>query len=252
MRRRGGRAASCSITSPPGRQTRYEIEGKPVTGSENVFAFRAVVGLEHRIPLRLRRQDPPPLRRRPADADRRVHRDDAGDSSGIHASRARLHVDDAAQDAGHRAAGDLAGRHADRVCRGRRHLRDAGERRRRRQPHEGRRARYRSVVVAGRRVAGLFVGPGQPAPAAVGPRHEERRQPQGHQHHHAAAGRVVLARRQAHRVLQRRRHVARRRDVDPRSRLAAASPRFTTRCRSRARRRGRPTASASRWPASRR
>ena len=52
------------------QQTRYEIEGKPVTGTENVFAFRAVVGVEYRIPLRVRRQDPPALGRRPADADR--------------------------------------------------------------------------------------------------------------------------------------------------------------------------------------
>ena len=41
MRRRGDRAASCCITSPPASQTRYEIDGKSVTGSENVFAFRA-------------------------------------------------------------------------------------------------------------------------------------------------------------------------------------------------------------------
>ena len=87
------------------------------------------------------------------------------------------------------------------------------------EPHEGRGARHRSVVVARRRIARLFVGQEQPAPAALDPRHEERRQPQGHQHHHAAAGRVVLARRQAHRVLQRRRHVAGGRDVDPRPRL---------------------------------
>ena len=48
---------------------------------------------------------------------------------------------------------------------------------------------------------------------------EERPGPQGHQPDDAAAGRVVFAGRQAHRVLQRRRHVARGRDVDPRHRF---------------------------------
>ena len=66
-------------------------------------------------------------------------------------------------------------------------------------------------------VAGLFIRQGQRASAAVDSRHGERPGAQGHQPDDAAAGRVVLAGRQAHRVLQRRRHVARRRNVDPRS-----------------------------------
>ena len=45
-----------------------------------------------------------------------------------------------------------------------------------------------------------------------------RPEPQGHQPHDAATGRVVLARRQARGLLQCRRHVAGRRDVGPRPR----------------------------------
>ena len=74
---------------------------------------------------------------------------------------------------GHRLAGDLARRQADRVRRDRRHLRHAG-RRQAGQPHQGRGARHRSGVVARRHAARLFVRQGQRAPAALDPRHEDR------------------------------------------------------------------------------
>ena len=133
-----------------GGQTRFEIDGKPVTGSENVFAFRASWASRVGIRLRVRRQDPQALGLGVADADGRVHGDPAGDPPAVHQARARLHVDGAAPGAGHRAPVDLSRRHADRLCRRRRHLRHAG-RRGSGQPHEGRRARHRSGVVARRR-----------------------------------------------------------------------------------------------------
>ena len=46
-------------------------------------------------------------------------------------------------------------------------------------------------------------------------------EPPGHAHHDAAAGCGVVAGRQAHRLLQRRRHVARGRDVGARRRAPA-------------------------------
>ena len=119
---------------------------------------------------------------------------------------------DAAPGARHRPSGDLAGRQADRVRGRRRHLRDAG-RRQAGEPHQGRRARHRSGVVAGRLAARLLVRQGQRAPAALDPRHEDGPQPPAHRPDDAAAGRGVVAGRQAHRLLQRRRHVARGADV---------------------------------------
>ena len=201
-----------------GGQTRYEIEGKPVTGSENVFAFRAAWASNSEYLYvsdgKIRRRTLAGLPMQTVDFTatmnvihpeytRRV-RDFTSTTPRKTLGIVRPVISPDGTQIAFAAVGDIS--------------RDAGERRRSRQHHQGRRARHRSVVVAGWLLARLFVGPRQPAPAAVGPRHEERRQPQGHRHHHAATGRVVLARRQAHRVLQRRRHVARRRDVHPRSR----------------------------------
>ena len=120
---------------------------------------------------------------------------------------------------GHRAAGDFARRQADRVCGGRRHLRHAG--------HGGAAVNLTKDVALDTDPAWSPDGSSLVYSSDKDSPHlqlwirdmKSGAEPQGHQHHHAAAGRVVLARRQAHRVLQRRRHVARRRDVGPRSRL---------------------------------
>ncbi len=85
-----------------------------------------LVGIADRIPICVGREDPAAIGLRPADADHRVHRDHAGDPSAIQAARPRLHVDHPAQDAWPGSARALARRHADRVCSGGRHLRDAG------------------------------------------------------------------------------------------------------------------------------
>ena len=124
-----------------------------ITGSENVFAFRA----SWASPTEFFYVSDGKIRKRAASAraaaDGRVHGDAAGDAAAVHAPRARLHVDDAAQGARHRPAGDLARRHADRLRRRRRHLRHAGRRRQAGQPDQRRGARHRSVVVARRRSA---------------------------------------------------------------------------------------------------
>ena len=99
-----------------------------MTGSENVFAFRASWASPTEYlyvsdgKIRRRSVAGLPMQTIEFTATMPVT------ASRIHASRARLHVDDAAQDARPGAAGDLARRHADRVCGGRRHLRDAGRR----------------------------------------------------------------------------------------------------------------------------
>ena len=58
----GAGRRSCCITSPPTARRATRSTASPSPARENVFAFRAVVGVERRIPLRLRRQDPPPHR----------------------------------------------------------------------------------------------------------------------------------------------------------------------------------------------
>ena len=105
-RRRGGRAVRSCITSRRPGQSRFEVGGKPVTGSENVFAFRASWAVADRVLLRLGRQDPQARARRRRRADGRFHRDAAGDARAdrVHAPQARLHVDRAAPGARHRAA----------------------------------------------------------------------------------------------------------------------------------------------------
>ena len=148
------------VTAPG--QSRFEIGGKPLTGAENVFAFRA----SWASPTDFFYVSDGKIRKRSADggsaADDRLHRDAAGDAraNGLRAPQARLHLDHAASGARHRPAGDLARRQADRVRRARRHLRDAG-RRQAGQPHQGSGARHRSGLVARRLAARLLVGQGQ-------------------------------------------------------------------------------------------
>ena len=205
-----------------------------------------------RLLLRLRRQDPQAERGRRQRRGRPLHGDDDRDEGrdDVHAAEARLHIRRAAASARRRQAGALAGRQDDRVCRRRRHLHHAG-RRKTGQPDQGRRARYRSGLVAGRLAARVLVGQGQRAPAALDSRHEDRPEPSGDAHDDAAAGCGVVAGRQAHRVFQRRRHVARRRDVggrrrdrngDEDSRFAAAARRADLVSGRQARRAGRSRA----------
>ena len=166
----------------------------------------------------------------------------------LRASQARLHLDDAAPGARHRAAGDLARRQADRVRRRRRHLRDAG-RRQAGQPHEGRGARHRSGVVARRLAAGLLVRQGQRASAALDPRHAKparaarsprsTTQPQGATWSPDGKRIVFFNVDGMWRVAQMSVLDVRHRHRHQDSRLAR---------RSRARRPGRPTASGSRSP----
>ena len=154
--------------------SRYEIDGKPITGGENVFAFRAswaspttsttcrtarsasaiVDGgapqtIEFTATLQVTRA-PTATRARKRDFTSTTPR----------------------QALGIVAAGDLARRQADRVRRARRHLRHAG-RRQAGEHHQRRGARHRSGVVAGRLAARLLVGQGQRASAVVDPRHED-------------------------------------------------------------------------------
>ena len=175
--------------------------------------------VSQRVLLRLRRQDSQAFDRRRRRADDRVLGDDAGDARGgnVRPQEARLHLDNSEAGARHRAAGDLARRQTDRLCRCRRHLRDAGRRQARRR-HEGRGAGHRSRVVARRIAAGLLVRQGERASAALDPRHENGAEPAGDASDHAAAGGHVVARREAHRVLRRERHVARREHVGARCR----------------------------------
>ena len=91
------------VTAP--NSSRYELDGQAFTGTENVFAFRVVVGVAHRVRLRLGRQDPPPhASATPAAQTVDVLGDAAGDAAAVHAPRARLHVHGAAQGARHRPA----------------------------------------------------------------------------------------------------------------------------------------------------
>ena len=234
--------------------SRYEIGGKTITGSENVFAFRASW----------------------ASPTTSTTSRTARSASATSTAAAPQTIEFTATHAGHarqrqptRAGSATSRRSTPRQVLGvvspklspdgkqiafaarRRHLRHAG-RRQAGEPHEGRRARHRAGLVARRHPARLLVRQGQRAPAALGPRHEVRPQPPPHRPDDAAAGRGVVARRHAHRLLQRRRHVARRADVGASTSPPARSPRCTTRCRSPARRPGRRTASGSRSPASRR
>ena len=226
----GGRGA---FSSGP-EASRYEIAGKTITGTENVFAFRAGWA----TPRDFYYVSDGKIRKRSADggapqtvefsATLQVTRAAAQ----LRAPQARLHVGHAAPGPRSRPSGALAGRKADRVCRARRHLRDAG-RRQAGEPHEGRRPRHRSGVVARRHATRLLVGQGQRASAALGPRHESGAQPPPHRPDDAAAGRGLVARRHAHRLLQRRRHVARRADVGHRrgQRQGDQGPRFAAAAR---------------------
>ena len=211
------------------RLPRDERQREPVRGQRPADHRRRervrlprLVGLADRLLLRFRRQDPQAGAHWPR-ANRRVHRDDAGDAAAVHTARARLHDDDAAAGARDRAAGDLAGRNTDRLRSGWRYLRHAG-RRQAREHHQRFGARHRSVVVAGWHAARVLVRQGQPAAPALGARHEERAEPPGDAHQHAAARCELLTGWQAHRVLQRRRHVARGGNVGARSRQRHRHP----------------------------
>ena len=259
---RQGRAARRAVVGP-GRpaavsrdrrqQTRFEIDGKPVTGTENVFAFRAswasTTEYLYVSDGKIRRRSVAGLPMQTVDFTATmpvIHpeythrvRDFTSTTPRKTLGIVRPVISPDGTQIAFAAVGDIYVMPVDGGAR--------------RQPHQGRRARHRSVVVARRRRRWSIRRTSDSPHLQLWIRDMKSGvRPQGHQHHDAAAGRVVLARRQAHRVLQRRRHVARRRDVDPRSRLRPASPRSTIRCRSPARRPGRPTASASRSPALRR
>ena len=194
--------------------SRYEIGGKTVTGSENVFAFRAAWA----TPREFYYVSDGKIRKRSADggtpqtveftATMQVTR-----AAGSYTRRRRDFTSTVPRQVlGVCLAEDFARRQADRVCRARRHLRHAG-RRQAREPHERPGARHRAGVVARRLTARLLVRQGQRAPAALGPRHEVRPQPPPHRPDDAAAGCGLVARRHPHRLLQRGRHVAGRADV---------------------------------------
>ena len=93
--------------------SRFEIAGETQTGGENVFAFRAAVGIAHDLPLRRGRQNPPPHGRRPRRADRRLLRHAPGHARGrlLRTQGPRLHVDDAAPRARARASQPVTRRH---------------------------------------------------------------------------------------------------------------------------------------------
>ena len=156
---------------------------------------------------------------------------------------------DAAQGARRGAAGDLARWHQGGVRGGRRHLGDAG-RRGRREPHQGSLPRHRSGVVA-RRHAGWSTRPTRAAQLlqlwirdlATGQDRQLTRLDD------PAAGRRLVARRHAHRVLRRRRHVApgaglgggrrhRCGHADPRVAVLARQSHLVARRRARGRRHG--------------
>ncbi len=109
------------VTSP--NSSRYEIDGQPLTGSENVFAFRASWASANEFVYvsdgRIRRR----TIGAPARADGRVLGHAAGHAAPVHAPCPRLHLHGAAKGAGHRAPGHLARWQPDRVRRRGRHLR---------------------------------------------------------------------------------------------------------------------------------
>ena len=152
-RPRGDRAGRSCITRVQGQRagSRWTASRSPAT--RTCFPFRARWASRDRVLLRVGRQDP-----RRAIAGRRgrrrsIHRHAAGEPGrGTRRAQARLRLHGAAPGARHRAARDLAGRHPGRVCRARRHLRDA-DRRQAREPHEGPLPRHRSGVVARRHPA---------------------------------------------------------------------------------------------------
>ena len=180
-----------------------------------------LVGLADRVLLRLGRQDPQAERRTAARADGRVHGDDAGDAGReIYTRRVRDFTSVTPRQVLGivRPALSPDGKQIAFAAR-RRHLRHAG-RRQAGQPDQGRRARHRSGVVAGR-LAARYSSDKDSEQLQLWIRDMKTGQtPPGDAHDHAAAGRVVVAGRQAHRVLQRRRHVARR----ARSRSSTSRP----------------------------
>ena len=105
------------------QQTRYEIDGKPVTGTENVFAFRAswASNTEYLYvsdgKIRRRAVAGLPMQTVDFTATMQVIMPE-------YTHRVRDFTSTTPRKTlGHRAAGDLTRRHADRVCGGRRHLR---------------------------------------------------------------------------------------------------------------------------------
>ena len=72
-----------------GRQSRLEVDGKSLTGDENVFAFRASWAVANRLLLRFRRQDPQALVERRRRADHRFQRDPARDAARPYTHRKR-------------------------------------------------------------------------------------------------------------------------------------------------------------------
>jgi dipeptidyl aminopeptidase/acylaminoacyl peptidase len=93
----------------PGQMaSRYEIGGKPITGSENVFAFRASFG-PWRLLLRLGLQDSTNEARTAEVSRSSPSRDDDRDEGrdDVHAAEARFHIRHAAASARRRQAGAL-------------------------------------------------------------------------------------------------------------------------------------------------
>ncbi len=192
-------------------------------------------------------QDPQARARRRIVHRRAVHGDAAGHARcrQLHPRQARLRLAGAAQDARSRAAGAVTGWREGGVCRRRRHLGDAGGRRRR-EHHQGSLPRYRSGVVARRHQDRLLVRQGRQPAAALDPRSRDRPGSSAHHLDHAAAGRHLVERRHEDRVLRRRRHVAACAGLGRGRRPAARSRAFTTRSSRPARPPGRPMARG--WP----
>ena len=118
-----GPAGSCVYHDTVPGESRYEVDGKPLTGNENVFAFRA----SWSSPTEFYYVSDGKIRKRTLGGTAQtvaVHRHVAGEAAAVHAAAARLRFDGAAAGGGHRPAGDLAGRHEGGVCGRRRHLRD--------------------------------------------------------------------------------------------------------------------------------
>ncbi|PYR00141.1 MAG: hypothetical protein DMF96_04410 [Acidobacteria bacterium] len=172
--------------------SRYEIAGRLLTGSENVFAFRASWAASSDFFY----VSDGKIRKRSAGGGSPQTVEFAATLQVTRADTAYTHRKrDFTSTSPCHAGGRQAGEH-----------------------HQGSGARHRSVVVARRHRARVLVGQGQRASAALDPRHAHGPESSRHAPDDAAAGGDVVAGRKTDRLLQRGRHVAGRADVGPRRR----------------------------------
>ena len=111
-------------TSAPGR-SRFELDGKALSGRRERLPFPALLGLSNRFLLHVGRQNSQALTIRRPGPYSGVHRHAAGSPGSLRARRARLLFHDAPPGSRHRPAGYLTRWNESRLRRAERHLRDA-------------------------------------------------------------------------------------------------------------------------------